>query len=136
MLSIPTAVTIEANVTSPALTPNSQVRVLLMNKAASTPYQVGTQAGTLPEIDLGTLTADLTRQGDGHFNGTFPGELTLTPNVQQVSADACMGDPCYVDRPLFQDVAVVIDGTWLKDPVSGQSNFQINMNQAAGISDN
>lgn len=126
---------IHANVTGGAASAASRVRLLLVQKAAGKQYSLGWPAryAFLPEIDRGTITIDLSRQDDGHFSAQLQQAISLHPAATEVSPDDCAGDPCVIDQPLFQEIAVVVDRAWLKDPMSGSSNFKIDMNQTANL---
>lgn len=97
---VATANPIWINNTGPNLGPNHQVRVVFMNIGDG-------RSSSDPSTEVHAL--DLSYQEQGRFSGSIPYGLKTSVIGHR------------------QELAVVVNGAWLKDFSSGQSNFQLNL---------
>jgi hypothetical protein len=111
---ITTADSIQIGVTHPSLKISDRVRVVLVNKATT---QLGCGANQVHKKEE-THMLDLGPAGAGPFLG---GELTSPLLISNLGY-------CYTVYGKLE-VAVVVNGEWLQDPINGSHNFQVDLAQ-------
>lgn len=109
--------------------PEDKVQAVLVNKFHKN-GQCGLDSGTYQEVYRKTLTPTVV--------GVFQGEMTNKVEVRNMMTGQYMYAEtltifstqegyCYSIENLGQELAIVVNGRWLTDPVTGAHNFNMNL---------
>ena len=114
---------VSIKLSSDELTKNSQARAVFINRV-----QTLAACGLPERIDEKVYALDLSSQEIGILSGDL-NEKSIDyegPSVEEQLPLVKASYYCNPQQSIGQEIAIVINGHWLKDPISGTNNFKIN----------